>query len=364
MPRVLFVIGALDRGGGETQLVALVERLHPERVEATIATLGLAADPLLRERLRARGVRHIVLGGRGPRAKRMVALGPSLLVALRVFRPDLVYAWLEQAAAIAAPAARAYRIPVAVARRNVSGPYTQWPRPVVDGIARAERLAAVVTANSEAVACEAVARGIAPERIRVVPNGHEVSPPLMFPPDDAGVALGYVAGFRAEKGHHRLVEALSHVRAGRPWHVDLAGDGPLRERIAEEVRARGLGDRVRFTGGFSDARAFWAERHVGVLLSDHEGLPNALIEAAMAGRPVVGTDVGGMPEVVGPGGFVVGADDPAATGAALAQLIDDAALRTRLGAAAHRHAAERFSMAQFVAGHHSAIMEAMGRPSA
>jgi glycosyltransferase involved in cell wall biosynthesis len=121
---------------------------------------------------------------------------------------------------------------------------------------------------------------------------------------------------------------------------------------------------VRFTGGFSDARAFWAERHVGVLLSDHEGLPNALIEAAMAGRPVVGTDVGGMPEVVGPGGFVVGADDPAATGAALAQLIDDAALRTRLGAAAHRHAAERFSMAQFVAGHHSAIMEAMGRPSA
>src|SRR3954471_8911447 len=178
VPRVLFVIGALDRGGSEAQLVGLVERLHPERLEATVATLGPAADPLLLDRLRARGVRRVVLGGRGTRAKRMAALVPSLFVAFRAFRPDLVYAWLEQAVAVAAPAARAYRIPVAVARRNVSGPYAQWPRPVVAAMARAERLAAVVTANSEAVARESVARGIAPERVRVVPNGHEVAPPL------------------------------------------------------------------------------------------------------------------------------------------------------------------------------------------
>src|SRR4051794_6400676 len=176
VPRVLFVIGALDRGGSEAQLVGLVERLHPERLEATVATLGPAADPLLLDRLRARGVRRVVLGGRGTRAKRMAALVPSLFVAFRAFRPDLVYAWLEQAVAVAAPAARAYRIPVAVARRNVSGPYAQWPRPVVAAMARAERLAPGVTPHPLAVAPEAAPPRLPPRGGRGGPDGHQGGP--------------------------------------------------------------------------------------------------------------------------------------------------------------------------------------------
>jgi glycosyltransferase involved in cell wall biosynthesis len=323
-----------------------------------VVTLSGAVDPVLKERLNAIGVVHTVLGGRGPRARR---LGPAVVALARMlkrFRPDLVYAWLEEAALVSAPVARSQGLPVAVARRNISGPYAAWPRPVVAAIGRAERLAAVVTANSQAVADESIRRGVAPQRVRLVPNGHPPLTALPMPSGDGPVRLGYVARFREEKGHLRLLDALERVHARTAWRVDLAGDGPLRDRVAAEVRRRGLQDRVDFGGRFQSPREFWCNRHVGVLLSDHEGSPNALIEAAMAGRPIVGTAVGGMPDVVGAdGGFVVGVDEPGATAAVLSRLIDDAPLRQRLGVAAHRHVSERFSMERFVEGHHEAILE-------
>jgi glycosyltransferase involved in cell wall biosynthesis len=357
-PRVLFAIGGLERGGSESQLVALLEQIYPDQVRAVVVTLSDAVDPALKARLGALGVVHTVLGGRGPRARRLGPAVVSLARILQRFRPDLAYAWLEEAALVTAPVARAQGLPIAVARRNVSGPYAAWPRPVVAAIARAERMATVVTANSQAVAQESIRRGVAPQRVRLVPNGHPELDALPMPAADGGVRLGYVARFREEKGHLRLLDALDRVQASADWCVDLAGDGPLRERVVAEVRRRGLEGRVRFDGRFEDPRRFWADRHVGVLLSDHEGSPNALIEAAMAGRPIVGTAVGGIPDVVGAdGGFVVPVDDATATARVLGRLIDDAALRERTGVAAHRHVSQRFSMQGFVEGHHAAILE-------
>jgi glycosyltransferase involved in cell wall biosynthesis len=360
-PRVLFVIGGLEHGGSESQLVALLERLHPQAVHAVLATLSPVADRALAARLDAIGVRRVAVGRRAPRAARMALAVPGLIGLAARERMDLIYAWLEQATLVAAPVAYARRLPLAVARRNVSGPYADWPRPVVAAIARAERRAAVVTANSHAVADASVRRGVAPERIRLIFNGHAAAPALPAPEGDA-VALGYVARFREEKGHLRLLDALERVRARGGWRADLAGDGPLRNRVAADAHRRGLAERVRFLGPVADTRAFWAQRDVAVLLSDHEGSPNALIEAAMAGRPLVATAVGGVPDVVGPdAGFVLSTDDVEGTAGALARLVDDPELRIRMGATAHAHASARFSMDGFVAGHRDAIAEAIAQ---
>jgi glycosyltransferase involved in cell wall biosynthesis len=110
-------------------------------------------------------------------------------------------------------------------------------------------------------------------------------------------------------------------------------------------------------GHVEDVRGFWAHEHVAILLSDTEGSPNALIEAAFAGRPMVGTATGGTPDVVGDGGFVVTLDDHDSAAQAIERLVDDGALRARLGEQAHRHAASSFSMDGFVRGHVGAIRE-------
>jgi glycosyltransferase involved in cell wall biosynthesis len=359
LPRVLFVIGSLEAGGSEGQLVALLERVHGVGVDVRLAALVPATDRRLTDRVRSAGVPLVILGTQRNRAARLAGSAARLAALVRAARPDLVYPWLEESTLLAAPLARLLGVPVLVARRNVSGPYVNRPPAIVSAIHAAERLAVLVTANSSAVAAEATRRGIPLAAIRVIANGYELtsSPPL---PCRDIVVLGYVARMRPEKGHRRLLGALAALDTATPWRVDLAGDGPLQAVVEAEARRVALDGKVRFLGAVDDVRGFWTGCDAALLLSDHEGSPNALIEAAGMGRPLLATAVGGVPEFVDEDvGILVSPDDPAGLIVALRRLIEDRALRERLGTAARRRVQDRFSMERFVEGHCAAIHEAL-----
>jgi glycosyltransferase involved in cell wall biosynthesis len=363
-PRVLFAIGGLGTGGSEHQVVEMITRLHPDEVDGVVMTFGPPQGMPNERRLSEAGVKHVWLDCYdGPRLLHpLVALARSARV-IREVRPDLIYAWLEEASLYTSAVAHAQRIPLIVSRRNVCGASMERMPLVGWAVRRAERSAGVVTGNSQAVLDEARRRSVPAERLRLVRNGH---PPVEALPPPAGdtVRLGYVAAFRPEKGHFRLLDALRHVRASVPWQIDLAGDGPLLPAVREAADTLGLSESLRFIGVTRDVRSFWRDRHVAVLLSDHEGSPNALIEAAFAGRPAVATDVGGIPEVVAPaGGLLAPLGDPQAVAAALERIIDDGALRERMGISAHHQAEERFSIQQALRGHLEAIREGLGLPA-
>jgi glycosyltransferase involved in cell wall biosynthesis len=360
-PRVVFAIGGLGLGGSERQLMHLISSAHPERIEASVLTFSTTCDPSHAARLQELGVELIQLSPvSGPRPLRPAIAVPRTFGALRRLRPDVVYPWLEEASATVSPPARALRIPVVIARRSVCGsPAERWAFFRLP-IRWAERRALLVTGNSEAVLDEAVVRGIPRERLRLVRNGHPPVAPLP-PPAAETVALGYLANYRPEKGHARLLAALELVDAKSPWRVDLVGAGPLHEKVAEQIAARGLADRVDAGGPITDVRGFWAEHDVALLFSDNEGSPNALIEAALAGRPLVGSDGGGTREIVSPEGGMLVSDDPRAIAAALERLIDDRELRLRLGEGARRHALVQHDLEKSVDGHLAVIDEALGR---
>ena len=359
--RVLFVISRLEPGGSEGQLTNLVLRAHPQQIEAGVATLYETRSRKHLDPLEQHGVSVHALSGPGARRRGLALALLRLGRLVRAHRPDVVYAWLEEAAIVAVPTARVLRIPVVVSRRNVCGSSYERHLPMRVVIRRIEAAATLATANSEAVREEAIRRGIAEARIRVVLNGHDEIAPLQEPPAPP-VRLGYLAHLRAEKGHLRLLDALEVMPPGLEWHADLGGAGPLERRLRSEIGARGLDDRVSLVGIVADARGFWASRHVAVLLSDHEGSSNTLIEAAMAGRPLVATDVAGNPAVVAPtGGLLVPPGDPAAIAAALARVIADPVMRAALGAQARRQVIDRFSMQRFVDGHVAALKAAVGR---
>lgn len=361
--RVLFVISRLEPGGSEGQLTNLLLRAHLQRIDATVATLYPTRSRQHLDPLERHGVAVHALSGRDQRARGLAVALAHLPGLVRTLRPDVVYAWLEEAATVAVPVARSLRIPVVVSRRNVCGSAYERHAPMRMAIRRIEAAATLATANSTAVRDEAIRRGITRGRIRVVLNGHEQLAPLDEPAAQP-IRLGYLAHLRAEKGHLRLLEALEHLPKELEWHADLAGAGPLEAAVRAQIELRGLARRVSLVGVVQDSREFWAGHHVAVLLSDHEGSSNALIEAAMAGRPLVATDVAGNPDVLAPGGgLLVPLHDPGAITAALGRVITDAALRASLGAQAHRQAVERFSMQRFVDGHIAALEEAVGGPS-
>jgi glycosyltransferase involved in cell wall biosynthesis len=359
--RVLFAIGGLGAGGSEGQLVELITRIHPERAEAHLVTLSDGPPGPRLDRIREAGIPYWTVGPLdGSKPRKATTAAARMKRVIRAVRPDVVYPWLETVALLVVPLARLHGIPAVVARRNIVGARSEHLALPRLAVRRAERAARIVTANSEAVRQNAIGRGIRPERIRVVLNGHEPAAPLPLV-GGTEVTLGYLAGFRPYKGHLRLLEALALLDTPTPWRVVLGGSGPLEARLREQARRLGLAERVTFAGDVTDARAFWAGCDVALLLSDHEGSPNALIEAAFAGRPLVATAVGGTPEVVADGsGFLVPPDDPRATADALRPLVEDPELRRTCGQHAHAAASERFDMERTVDGHLAALREALG----
>jgi glycosyltransferase involved in cell wall biosynthesis len=100
------------------------------------------------------------------------------------------------------------------------------------------------------------------------------------------------------KGQDILFEVLARPEwSARNWRLHLYGDGENREGLARCAQRLGLADRVVFEGYVADVEKIWSLNHVLVMPSRIEGLPLAVVEAMLCGRPVVATDVAGA-EVV------------------------------------------------------------------
>src|SRR5690606_16452936 len=125
--------------------------------------------------------------------------------------------------------------------------------------------------------------------------------------------------------------------------------GPNRPALEARFAAAGLTGRVRFLGWCRDLPALYGTVDAVVLTSRNEGTPVALLEAMAAGRPVVATAVGGVPDIVehGRSGLLIGDRDPAAIAGAVGRLAREPALRAELGRAG-RAQAGRFRASRLV----------------
>ena len=152
-------------------------------------------------------------------------------------------------------------------------------------------------------------------------------------------ALVLVAGLVEQKGHLLLVQALEKVAAaGHDFAMTFVGDGPLRGKIEAEIAERGLVGRVAVVGWQTNAQVRERLKNSRALImpSFAENLPVAMMEAMAAGRPVVGTYVAGVPELVRDGetGWLVPAGNVDLTADAVVKVLTtDVETLTRMGRA-------------------------------
>lgn len=339
--RVLHVDPERGFSGGETQVLALATHLRDDGHEVLVAVHP--GGPFA-ARLAARGLATAPLECRtshDPRA------GLALRALAARFRADVVHHHTARALSLAPYVSRG--IVQVVTRRmdyapRGAGPYVRWLYGRVDA----------VIAISRAARAALAARGIDAERVAIVPSGVDVESFRELDGvaargtlgiDAAVPVLAIVASLHQRKGHALLLDALARLLADGLEPLCLAaGTGPEGDALQDRAQRLGVASRVRWLGQVADVRTVLAAADVVVMPSLAEGLGVAAIEAMAAGRAVVASAVGGLPELITDGaqGLLVPAGDPAALAAALTRCLSDPDLRARLGAAG-RVRAQAFS---------------------
>ncbi len=186
--------------------------------------------------------------------------------------------------------------------------------------------------------------GIDVERFRAPVDVGQVRASLGLSKDD--FVVGEVAKLWPGKGHGILLRAAAMLRGRAPnLKVLLVGDGELRSQLERDVQALHLQERVVFAGFREDVPAITRSLDVAVLPSLFEGMGRAVIEAQAAGCAVIGTRVGGIPDLIrdGDNGLLIEPGSAEALATAIDRLYKNPDYRRQLGDAAARGVDDRFS---------------------
>jgi glycosyltransferase involved in cell wall biosynthesis len=217
----------------------------------------------------------------------------------------------------------------------------------------------VVVSREEYV--HAIGLGIAPEKLRIVPNGviltrsEDLEKQRAVCRRDWGLdeeqfCMGFAGRFTPVKATELMLDSFAafRERSRVPSRLVMVGDGPLARSLRGRAADLDLGDNVIWLGA-QDARPLMAGFDVLALTSKSEGHPLVVLEAMACGLPIVATGVGGIADTVqsGVNGFIVPPGDAAAIADALGILARDLTLRARMGEAS-RAISRQFSADRMV----------------
>jgi glycosyltransferase involved in cell wall biosynthesis len=380
-PKVLFLIDSLLVGGAEKSLLEIVR--HFEATDAVFCHIYPGA--LLKPDFEAAGIRVISLDVPGKY---------SFATAIRRVRevvqreqPDIIHATLYRSCIVSRFVARKAGIPLVNSFVSESyGPVRYqgcsfMQRRKRDGLKWLDRLTSrwvdLFVANSKTIATSNARFLCVPEsKVRVIYRGRS-------PEDFTLLALEFsdslckslsvgtnavkilcVGRLWAMKRHDDIIRAFPAIHSYRPDTVLLfAGDGPERQRLEQLAASLGVEDKVRFLGVRHDIPALLQVADVVVTASEYEGLPGSVIEAMLAGRPVVLSRIPVHQEMVRDGetGLFFTLHDSKDLARQLVRVLGDPDLRSRLATAALAEARVKYDICKVAAQYEEVYRELLAR---
>lgn len=228
------------------------------------------------------------------------------------------------------------------------------------------RVATRIVCVSQGVADVLAAQHVAENRLRVVYNAidcrADLPEPVKLPEAASGPVIGTVGQLAVRKAIPHLLQALARLKAeGIAPRCLILGEGPQRKELEVLTGRLGLREQVAFVG-FQAAPLAWVQAmDICVLCSSKEGLPRVVLEAMLAGKPVVGSDVTGTRELIvhEETGLIYGYGDIPALTAALRRLLGDPLLQRAMGEAGRRRVEAMFSIDAYVRGVSEVLDEAL-----
>ncbi|MFQ5533347.1 MAG: glycosyltransferase family 4 protein [Sphingomonadales bacterium] len=207
---------------------------------------------------------------------------------------------------------------------------------------------------------------LGPEKVVHIPNGVDCDKFGQEP--TAGAAPGFekragelivgtIAPLRREKNLPRLVRAFSRLDRHRPVRLLIVGDGPERASLETEIQVLDIADKVILAGHVEAPEQVIGWFDIHALSSDTEQMPNTVLQAMAAGKPVAGLRVGDVGDVVSPENrpLIAAAGDGAGLAANLSRLLADRTLRERIGRANTRHVRAHYDQARMFQSYGEAL---------
>lgn len=162
--------------------------------------------------------------------------------------------------------------------------------------------------------------------------------------------IGMTSALTEEKGHDTILKSLALV--DRPFQLLLLGDGDQKSSLQNLSKGLGLQEKVHFLGKFEDIKPFMKSLDIFLMPSRFEGLGTSVLEAMAAGVFAIGSNTGGIPEMIKPGetGLLAEVDDVQDWAAKINKAMNDFDLRARCIQAAKQHIQKNFSLESMVQG--------------
>lgn len=346
--KVLHATKVRGIGGAEQHLLALLPALRERGIDARFLSLDAGDDA---ERFHA-ALDDRDIPWRGVRSG--LDVSPRLAIdvarAVRAEAPDLLHTHMVHADVYGSIAAHALRVPFVSTRHNddryLLGPFRYVDRAFMHGIRQ-------VIAISDAVCAFHVRAGLPAEKLVTIHYGldHVPAQPSEVTPEDVGIApeaplVLAIGRLIEQKDHATLLHAFAGVQQERAdAQLAILGWGRLEEQTKQLVHTLGLEESVHVLGRV-EPRDWLTRADIFAHTSLWEGFGIVLLEAMLAGLPIVATRVSAVPEIVvdGETGLLADPGDAAAVASHLLALLDDAERRTALGTAGRERARSEFSV--------------------
>jgi glycosyltransferase involved in cell wall biosynthesis len=353
--RILEVMATGTNGGAQEHVYSLVTRLDPARYDVRVVSLSHGSSV---RRLQRAGIDVTVID----------ELDDTLAVAavaeaVATFEPEILHNHMYRAEVVGTRAAltlgeRGSKRPAVISTVHSSRVRCSEDRQTLRRLTpRIDHLVVVSRAIEQKVREE----GRAGAAVSLIYNGVDLQrynhqQPCCTLHEEYGIPehaqiVGVVARLEAEKGHRTLVDAWPDVLAAVPdaWLL-IVGEGSERDSLEAETAALGIESRVVFTGRREDVPAVTAALDVSVLPSYREAQGLSVLEAMALSRPVVASNVGGIPEMIEDGvtGLLVPPNDHSALAAAIVRLLTDHPLADMIARRGHDMVHERFCIEKMV----------------
>ena len=358
--KILYIITSSGIGGAEKILYYTATGLDYNKYDVSVCSLKNKGE--IARALEKQGIEVCCLhmGGR----ESFLGCLSSIIALIRLFpylvriRPTIVHSFLFRANILARIAGYLTGIPIIISSVRVMGGEKKYFHYV-------EMITSFMVDHYVTVS-ESVKRyiidksKISAEKISVIYNGvniksqdnsYEQNPKMPFKIEDKDRILMTVGRLHKQKGHCYLIQAVSKVRKEFPKvKLLVIGEGEEENNLKKLVKSLDLMNEVIFAGLSSDMERILPMAELFILPSLWEGLPNALLEAMAAGKPVVATKVGGIPEIVvhGETGVLIPPRDTDALAIAIIDLLQNRLKAKDMGEAGRIRAGKRFSIYKMI----------------